>query len=76
MLYNVDGFDEIKLLGIFSKNREEWVVTNLACTMSGTTIVPFFDSLGPDALNFVITLTTLSTMCIESGSIDTFIKMK
>jgi long-chain acyl-CoA synthetase len=53
-LHNVDGFDEMKLLGIFAKNREEWTITNEACNISATTIVPFFDSLGPDALDFII----------------------
>jgi long-chain acyl-CoA synthetase len=41
-------------LGIFAKNREEWAVIDLACMRNSVTIVPFFDSLGPEALSFVI----------------------
>lgn len=49
--------DQIKsnlnVLGIFAKNREEWAVIDLACMRSAVTIVPFFDSLGPQALSFI-----------------------
>jgi long-subunit acyl-CoA synthetase (AMP-forming) len=41
-------------LGVYAKNREEWAVVDLACMRSSITIVPFFDSLGPQALSFVI----------------------
>ena len=40
------------------------------------TVVPFFDSLGPNALSYVINQTEVSTMCIEEKTIETFIKLK
>ena len=63
-------------MGIFSKNREEWAVIDIACMSSSTTIVPFFDSLGPHALAYVIDQTQVTTMCIEIKSLDTFLKLK
>lgn len=62
-------------MGIFAKNREEWTVIDLACMRSSVTIVPFFDSLGAEALSFVINQTELTTMCIEKGSFDLMIKV-
>ena len=62
-------------MGIFAKNREEWAVVDLACMRSSVTIVPFFDSLGADALSFVINQTELITMCIEKSSFDLLIKV-
>ncbi len=56
-----------RFLGIFSKNREEWAIADLACLRNNVTIVPFFDSLGPDALTFVINQTEVTTMCIEKN---------
>jgi long-chain acyl-CoA synthetase len=41
-------------MGIYAKNREEWVITDIACMRDSITIVPFFDGLGHDALKFVI----------------------
>jgi len=61
--------EKFQFLGIYSKNREEWATTQIACMMNNVTIIPFFDSLGPDALKFVINQTDLSTMFIEGGAI-------
>ena len=63
-------------MGIFGKNREEWTVVDLACMRNSVTIVPFFDSLGPDALAFVINQTQLTTMCIEKNQFDHLLKLK
>lgn len=65
-----------RFLGIFGKNREEWIVADLACMRNSVTIVPFFDSLGPEALAFVINQSELTTMCIEKNQIDHLIKLK
>mmetsp|Transcript_43354 Transcript_43354/g.41778 ORF Transcript_43354/g.41778 Transcript_43354/m.41778 type:complete len:81 (+) Transcript_43354:447-689(+) len=43
--------------------------------MNNVTVIPFFDSLGPDALKFVINQTGLSTMFIEGTTIQTFIDL-
>jgi long-chain acyl-CoA synthetase len=64
------------VFGIFSKNREEWAVVDLACMRSAVTIVPFFDSLGPQALSFVINQTELATMCCETNGIDSLLKLR
>lgn len=67
---------DYKFLGIFAKNKEEWAVIDLACMRNSVTIVPFFDSLGPDALSFVINQTELTTMCIEKNNLDLLLKVK
>jgi long-subunit acyl-CoA synthetase (AMP-forming) len=43
-----------KFLGILSKNREEWAMADLACLRSAITIVPFYESLGADAIAFIM----------------------
>lgn len=63
-------------MGIFSKNREEWAMVDLACMISALTIVPFYDSLGMDALALVINLTELTTMCIERINLELLFKLK
>lgn len=63
-------------MGIFSKNREEWAIVDIACASSSVTVVPFFDSLGPHALSFIIDQTEVTTMCVEGNTIETFIKLK
>jgi long-chain acyl-CoA synthetase len=67
---------EWNFLGIFAKNREEWAVADLACVRSSVTIIPFFDSLGPSALSFVIKQTELQTMCVDASGFDNLVKVK
>ena len=63
-------------MGIFSKNREEWAIIDIACMKACVTIVPFYESLGLNAVNFVINQTELTTICIEKKNFDSLIKMK
>jgi long-subunit acyl-CoA synthetase (AMP-forming) len=41
-----ESLHNMKLVGIFSKNRYEWIVADLACVLYGMTIVPLYDTLG------------------------------
>lgn len=44
----------MKLIGIFSKNRYEWVAADMACMLYGLTIVPLYDTLGIDNLTYCL----------------------
>jgi long-chain acyl-CoA synthetase len=71
----VDGV-KYRFLGIIGKNREEWAMANLACMRSAVTIAPFFESLGADAIAFVLNQTELSSVCCEKKSFATLLKLK
>lgn len=43
---------------------------------SSVSIVPVYESLGPDALAFIIRQTELTTLCVEKKGIDLIIKLK
>ena len=43
---------------------------------SNVTIVPFFESLGAEAIAFVLNQTELSTICCEKKSFATLLKLK
>jgi len=38
-----------KFIGIYSKNREEWIMTELASMRQSGTTVAIYDTLGPQA---------------------------
>jgi long-chain acyl-CoA synthetase len=38
---------ELGNVGIFSKNREEWVVLELTGVLYNKILIPFYDTLGP-----------------------------
>jgi long-chain acyl-CoA synthetase len=45
---------KLKLIGVFSKNREEWFVLDYANMLYGNTMIPLYDTLGPETVPFVL----------------------
>ena len=43
--YKEDIFG-MKIVGIYAKNRYEWIAADIACTLYGLTLVPLYDTLG------------------------------
>ena len=41
-------------IGIYSKNRLEWLITDFACTLFGLTSVPLYDTLGLENLTYCL----------------------
>lgn len=44
---------KLRFVGIWSKNREEWVTTLLATMMVKTAVVGFYDAMGPPAVDYI-----------------------
>ena len=44
----------IDAIGIISENREEWLVTDLACNLIDATSVPLYETLGDDMLKVIL----------------------
>jgi long-chain acyl-CoA synthetase len=43
-----------RFIGTLSKNREELYVTDLACAMYTYTNVPFYETLGPNTVEYIL----------------------
>ena len=72
-----DGDDKIwRFIGIQSKNRQEWVITNIANMHNKITTVALYDTLGPDATKFVIDQTELVTIVCSNECIKNLCIMK
>ncbi|GMR46570.1 hypothetical protein PMAYCL1PPCAC_16765, partial [Pristionchus mayeri] len=75
---------EETLIGIYSKNRVEWIITEMATYSYSNVIVPLYDTLGADACAYIVNETgmkivnrpehlkptpaTLATVCYTSGT--------
>ena len=70
------GNQEWRFLGIFAKNREEWMIASYGAMSQGITIVPPFESLGPDAIAFILNQTDLYTICIDKKHLKTMMTLK
>jgi len=44
----------LRLVGVFSKNRAEWVILDWANSIYGGTMVPFYDTLGIESIPFIL----------------------
>lgn len=53
-------------VGIYSKNRAEWVIFELGCYLQGLVPVPLYDTLGPEATDHILKQTGISVMLCES----------
>jgi long-chain acyl-CoA synthetase len=52
----------IDVIGIIGLNREEWIVTDLACNLIDVTSVPLYETLGPEMVNIILKETEMSTI--------------
>eukprot|EP00164_Ancoracysta_twista_P000625 GFYU01000829.1.p1 GENE.GFYU01000829.1~~GFYU01000829.1.p1 ORF type:complete len:682 (-),score=271.98 GFYU01000829.1:229-2274(-) len=65
--------DKKKFLALWSKNRKEWVVAEQACNAYSVISVPLYDTLGPEAVDFVLLQTECETVVCSSKETDVVI---
>ncbi len=46
--------DTLRTLAIYSKNREEWILTDLGCAQAGITTVPIYETMGIESMEYII----------------------
>ena len=56
---------KMRFMGIYAKNREEWLVTSFGCQMDSITIVTLYDTLGMKSIEYIFNQTELSTIVME-----------
>jgi long-chain acyl-CoA synthetase len=44
----------LNIIGICSINREEWIITDLACNLIDFTSVPLYETLGNEMLDIIL----------------------
>jgi long-chain acyl-CoA synthetase len=63
-----------RFIGVMTKNRIEFALIEQAANCYGVTIVPVYDTLGPDTLNYICTQTKMKTLCCANETLPTIIK--
>lgn len=63
------------MVGVFSKNREEWLLLEFANILYGNTMIPLYDTLGLESIPYILEQTKLVTLFISAGSVDTILKV-
>uniref|UniRef100_A0A3B5K7M3 Long-chain-fatty-acid--CoA ligase n=1 Tax=Takifugu rubripes TaxID=31033 RepID=A0A3B5K7M3_TAKRU len=63
-------------IGIFAQNRPEWIIGELACYTYSMVAVPLYDTLGPEALVFIINQAGISTvLCDNQNKAETLLQI-
>uniref|UniRef100_A0A671Y3H4 Arachidonate--CoA ligase n=1 Tax=Sparus aurata TaxID=8175 RepID=A0A671Y3H4_SPAAU len=64
-------------IGIFAQNRPEWIISELACYTYSMVAVPLYDTLGPEALVFIIDQAEISTvLCDNQNKAETLLQTR
>ncbi|CAM6003351.1 unnamed protein product, partial [Sphagnum balticum] len=56
-----------KFIGIYATNRIEWVLTYLGAAQQSVTIVPLYDTLGADAVQFCVNQSELTIVACDNN---------
>lgn len=70
---NHDGV--FKFLGIWGKNKREWVIADGAAQAIGASVVTFYDTLGDDTVEYILEQTKLTTLVMEENKYKMFDKV-
>uniref|UniRef100_A0AAR2JDZ4 Long-chain-fatty-acid--CoA ligase n=1 Tax=Pygocentrus nattereri TaxID=42514 RepID=A0AAR2JDZ4_PYGNA len=54
-----------QFIGIFAQNRPEWTIAELACYTYSLVPVPLYDTLGTEAIDYIIEKTCISTVVCD-----------
>mmetsp|Transcript_16392 Transcript_16392/g.30871 ORF Transcript_16392/g.30871 Transcript_16392/m.30871 type:complete len:680 (-) Transcript_16392:164-2203(-) len=64
------------MLGLYSKNRLEWVVAEQGCFTQSVVTVPMYDTLGPDSVAYVIKQCELKTVICSAEVMQNVVDCK
>ena len=65
-----------RFVSIYSKNREEWVITDFACILSGITSVTLYDTLGPESIEYILDQTFIKTVVCSADKVKNVVELK
>jgi long-chain acyl-CoA synthetase len=71
-----EGGEKFRFMGIYAKNREEWATLAIACSLNSVVIIPFYDTLGPDTVEFVCNQTELTSVSCAGSCLDKLLKLR
>ena len=65
---------DLKIVGICSVNREEWLVTDLACNAINVTSCPLYETLGEESIIMILQQTEMSTLFGSDKSLKNILR--
>ncbi|VDK18076.1 unnamed protein product [Anisakis simplex] len=53
-------------LGIYARNCPEWFISAFGCTLQSVSIVPLYDTFGPDAITYILQQIQMTTIVVDT----------
>ncbi len=66
----------MRFIGIYAKNRIEWLITDFACSLFGLTTVPLYDTLGIENLSYCLNQTEMTTLFLSDATLKILLTLK
>lgn len=66
----------MRFVGIYAKNRIEWLETDFACSLFGLTSVPLYDTLGLENLTYCLKQTEMTTLFLSEATLKILLGLK
>lgn len=75
------GFSTLSLssyskIGIFSVNRAEWIITEYACYANSYVTVPLYDTLGDEAIEYIVGQTEMQCAVVSMQKLPQLFKLR
>eukprot|EP00029_Vermamoeba_vermiformis_P011063 TRINITY_DN598_c0_g1_i1.p1 TRINITY_DN598_c0_g1~~TRINITY_DN598_c0_g1_i1.p1 ORF type:complete len:659 (+),score=220.18 TRINITY_DN598_c0_g1_i1:19-1995(+) len=69
------GLNPKDTVGIYSRNRAEWLITAMASSSQSLVIVPLYDTLGPNAAEFIVNHAELSAVVVGKENLPSLLHL-
>jgi long-chain acyl-CoA synthetase len=66
----IETSEFMSFIGLYAKNREEWVITSIAAMKTSVVVVTYYDTLGPDSVDFITNQTDLITIACSNEKVE------
>ena len=72
---NIENEGPYRFLGIYSRNKKEWLLSFLGAMKDSITIVTIYETLGDLAVEFILEQTQLTTVVIETKALQKILEL-
>lgn len=66
----------LSFIGLYSKNREEWIISDIACFCQSITSVPLYDTQQAESIEYIVDQTHLPAIFCAAKQTETLLRLK
>ena len=74
-IINIENEGSFRFLGIYSRNKKEWLLSFLGAMKDSITIVTIYETLGDQAVEYILEQTQLTTVVIEPKALKKILEL-